>query len=130
MDLYLDNGIYKFVTVRYSNIKHKNGKNVIDKQWYAKQKEIKKISPNAEFLFSFNKNDCIEIIQKNEKTMYKFIAVKNDSTNLIEVKLINQHTESRITPTIGKSIIKINKYNVDVLGNLFKIEKEELKLEF
>ena len=130
MDLYLDKGVYKFVTIRYSNIRQKDGRNIIDSSWYQKQKEAKNISSSAEFIFSFHRNECIELVQNGESKMYKFTGVSNDKTNKIEVKYIRTITPKQTMITIGKSIQQINKYHFDVLGILYKADREVLKLEF
>ena len=130
MDVYLDNGIYKFVTIRYANIKQKGDKNYIEPSWYEKQKEKKKISSSAQFMFSFCRNDIIELTQNNETTKYRFVAVNNDSNNVIEIKNIGQTTNKQTMLAIGKKIEKINKYTVDILGNYYKSDSEVLKLDF
>ncbi len=128
MDLYKDGDNYKFVTIRYSNIKQKGNKQYIDRDWYNTQKKNKKISHNAEFLYSFYRGNIIRYYKDETWYEYKFITVGNDASNTIEVKFIDQKTNNRLLPTISKSIKEIEKYNVTVLGEKHKVSKEILKL--
>ena len=61
-----------------------------------------------------------------------------DKTNSVEVKPLERHkffsqekqkAELRKFITIGKSVKKIIKYNVDVLGNCYQVQNEDLTLE-
>lgn len=131
VDFYEDeDGKYKFVTIRYSNIKQKKDIRYIDNSWYEKQKETKKITNNAKFLFSLYRGNIFRYCKDNIWYEYRFVSVKNDSRNIIEFYPIDKAAEDRITPTISNKITKIEKYNVDVLGNMYKVDKETLKLEF
>lgn len=130
MDVYLDKGIYKFVTIRYSNIMQIKGKNFINPSWYENQKIKKKISSEAKFMFSFHRNEIVVLEKDGNSNLYKFIAVNNDNNNQVEVKLYDSITSKQTILSIGKKITKILKYNVDVLGNMYKVENEVLKLEF
>ena len=121
--------MYRFVTIRFSNLKQKGEHYLVDHQWYELEKVRKGIERNAKFLFSLNRNDVIEIKKNNEQAMrWRFIATNNDDSNVIEVKPIHCYTKDRIKPSIGKSIESLKKYNVDVLGNLYQVLYEELTM--
>ncbi len=148
-----DDGKFRFVTVRYTNVKyHKSkGKFVIDKEWYEGEKRRKKISENSEFLFSMHRDELIGIVKKNGDAYYydlstegsgekiyhdgvhpeilKFTATNNDTTNTIEVKPVYSYCKKQIMPGVA-SLIDIKKYATDVLGNLYEVKDNKLKLEF
>ncbi len=130
MDLYIDNGAYKFIALSYQNVKFKGNKYYIDENWYNSEKERRKISPSAEFLYSFYTNEFIEIVDENDvATLYRFSSVNNQKTNQIEVKNVSSSTKGQILKVIGRKTKKVNKYHVDVLGNVHQIAKEPLTLE-
>lgn len=131
-DFYLDDGIYKFVTVRYSNIKYIKSDDLyeIDEDWYRKQLGTKNISDNAKFCFSMHHNEYIEIEKDGVKNMWKFIATNNDTKNIIEVKSIDHYDEKRIMPSISKNISNIRKFACTPLGDLIEIKDSILKLRF
>ncbi len=132
------NGTYKFLTIRRYHIKQINDYNVIDSKMYEDLKILKKIDSNDKFLFSLNRNDIINLINKddvnslktNDLKLYRFVATNNDKTNIIEVKNIECASQKRLMFTIGKNIIKFEKYNVSPTGKWSKVEKEILKLEW
>lgn len=132
-----ENGSYKFVTVRYANIRYNKTKNkyVIDSEWYKEQLEKKKISENAKFLFSMHHNELIKIIkeptvEESIDGLVLYTATNNDETNRIEYKSIDHKTSKQRMLTIGKSIKHLEKHAVDVLGNDYIVEDSVLKLEF
>ena len=123
-------GTYKFITVRRYHVKQIDGKNVIDTITYSNLRKIKKISDDFKFMFSLNRNNIIFLKSQDNSFngFYRFIGTKSDLTNVIELKDITMATSTRITPTIGKKIIKIEKYNVSPTGKYSKVIKENLKL--
>lgn len=126
------NGAYKFVTVRYCNIKYtqKTGKHIIDKEWYQSQLEKKKISTDAKFLFSMHHNELLEITEKTGTNLYKYTATNNDGKNVIEVKPIYYYEKKQIMKTIGKNTSNLRKMATNPVGDLFEIKEEILKFEF
>lgn len=148
-----EDGKFRFVTVRYTNVTYHKSKDkyVIDKQWYENEKKRKKISENAEFLFSLHRDELIGIVKKNGDAYYydsstegngekkyhngvtpeilKFTATNNDTTNTIEVKPIYSYCKKQIMPGVA-SLVNIKKYATDVLGNLYEVKDNKLKLEF
>ena len=66
------------------------------------------------------------------------LPIYNDKTSSIEVKPLERHKyfnqekqreDVQKFITIGKSVKKIIKYNVDVLGNRYQVQNEDLTLE-
>lgn len=131
-DFYNDNGIYKFVTIRYSNVKYEKSKNLycINRDWYKNELIRKKISEKAEFMFSMHHNEILYLKDNSRNSYFRFIATKYDDGNVIEIKKMDMNNSERITPTIGKSIEKIKKYSCDSLGQLREVKESCLKLEF
>lgn len=145
-DFWLDKDKYKMVTVRYSNIKFNKSKNIyyIDETWYEDQKRIKRISDDAVFVASFHHDELIGIAKKkgskyidprNENEhdgtnveILKFTATNDDKANKIDVKPIGYYCSKQLMPSIGTFVI-VEKYATDVLGNLYKVTKNHLKLE-
>ena len=75
---------------------------------------------------------------KNGNTLYhdglhyeilKFTATNDDKQGTIEVKPIGCYVSKQIRASIGPCI-KITKFATDVLGNMYEIKENVLKLEF
>lgn len=153
-DFYVSSkGKYKFVTVRYKDVAYSGTKNkyVINETWYSKEKERKGIGADWCFVCSMHRDELIGIVKKDGqkyvydsstesdgKIMYhdgihyeilKFTATNNDQAGTFEVKPIYTHCKKRLMPTVG-TCIKIKKYATDVLGNIYEIKDNILKLEF
>lgn len=146
-------GKFRFVTVRYANIKYKKSsqKYEISKKWYQEEKQEKRIKPEDQFLFSLHRDELIGIVrQEGKKYCYdlstekggdpiiadgvhveilKFTATNNDKTGTIEVNPIYTYCGKQLMPGIATSV-KLKKYATDVLGNLYEVKENRLKLEF
>ena len=59
----------------------------------------------------------------------KFTATNNDLTGRIEVKPVYTYCKKRLMPTVT-SFVNLIKYSTDVLGNLYEVKENKLKLEF
>lgn len=141
-DFYMnDKNHYKFVTVRRNDVKYLGKKDVyfIDSDWYQAQLDRKGIDQTYNFLFSMHRDELlyIEKQEKNKdgsisiiKDIWKFTATNNDLTDKIEVKPIHYYEKKQLMPTIGKSIIKLQKLHTDILGKLYESKNNTLKLEF
>lgn len=131
-DFYFDNGVYKFVTVRYSNIQYseKEKEYFIKEDWYNEQKKLKKISEKATFCFSMHRNEMIEITDGKGTILWKFTGTNDDNGNIIEVKPVDRYAVERYRFSIGKKIKSLAKYSCDSLGKLTKIDNSVLKLRF
>ena len=153
-DFYVSSqGKYKFVTVRYKDVFYKASINkyVIDEMWYHKEKMRKGIEDDWKFVCSMHRDELIGIVKKEgskyifdaaiEKggvTQYhdgvhyeilKFTATNNDDMCRFEVKPIACYCKKQLMPTVG-TCIKIAKFATDVLGNMYEIKENVLKLEF
>jgi len=127
-------GRIKFVTIRYSEMQPEDDAFVIPVSEYEQKKQVKEIEDNAEFIASFNRNEIIEIINQDKKQgevreRYRFIATNSDTDNRIEVKPIeHMSSKPRIMPTIGRKTKDVRKYAVSPIGEMAKVENEDLKL--
>lgn len=148
-----EDGKFRFVTVRYSNVKYQKSVNkyIIDKDWYAIEKEKKGIKNEDIFLFSMHRDELIGIVkiegdkyiydsstESNGKTIYhdgihpeilKFTATNSDSDGKIDVKPLYAYCKKQLMPSVGP-MINLKKYATDVLGNLYEVKDNKLKLEF
>ncbi len=125
---------YKNLGIKYDDIKFNDGKYVIEEEFYSKLKQKLGIDSTFEFLFSLHKNDIVGITYKKEPDIehrFRFLSSRSDNPNRIEIKPIEKNKfERQKQPTIGKKVLKFNKYSTDVLGNVFNVMGEKLKLEF
>ncbi|SDC30935.1 CRISPR-associated endonuclease, Csn1 family [Pelagirhabdus alkalitolerans] len=136
MDVYSNGSQYKFVTVRYNDLKEQGNEYVINIEDYQNKLKSKKIDESFKFLFSLYKNDVLRL----EGEYYRLIGVNNDSTNRVELNTIKYNYKDyckkekikndRIAPTIKKSVTDFQKFNVDVLGQYFINENEKLKMKY
>lgn len=140
-DFYKTKDGYKFVTVRYSNVRYSqlSKKYYILEDWYNNEKVKKGIKPQDEFLFSMHRNEYIEIekMEKHKdgtytvgKEMYRYVATNNDNSNVVEVNPISYYEKKQLKITVGSKITNLTKFTSDVLGNISEVTKECLKLEF
>lgn len=148
---------YKFVTIRYSDIKwiEKKQKYVIcplNNRTYEDLLQEKGIDETFSFQFSMHHDELIAITKKPGKPLIyfdekwyegnfnehdgstpeilKFTATNDDKANVIEVKPLHCICSKQLKPTIGRDIVKLEKYATDPVGNLYKIKNQVLKLEF
>lgn len=129
IDLYKNkDGQYKYLGVPYYWFKQKGNEFVLDMEKYNKEKmkEYKKIDENYEFQFSLYKNDLFSY-EKNGEVFYRiFRGDNNPRQNIIEIDYIFKKKGDRKEGLLSPSTIKnVNKYNVDILGNTYKIGKEK-----
>ena len=155
IDIYKSpNGKYNFVTIRYNNVfyNHEKGKYIIKKDWYDTEKNNKGISNEWLFVCSIHNNELLGIVKKvgtkcifdiskeiDVKTQYhdginfeilRYNALSDDSKGTLEFKPIYRFSKNqRPVLSIGTAI-KIKKFATDVLGNLYEVKDNVLKLEF
>lgn len=145
-------GKYKFVTIRYKDVFYKKSINkyCIDKSLYEKKKDEKGIDESWTFVCSLHRDELIGITKKDgDKYIYdlskeddgvprlfhgqaeilKFTATNNDKDQRIEVNPIYTYCKKQLMPSVG-TFIKVEKYATDVLGNIYKVTENVLKLEF
>ncbi|NWN96729.1 MAG: hypothetical protein HLX45_04045 [Bacillus sp. (in: Bacteria)] len=89
-------------------------------------RDYKKIDDSFEFQFSLYKNDRFSFEKDDQYVERIFRGDNNPRTNRIEVEFIDRKTKNQNLIYIS-SLKNIVKYNVDVLGNTYKIEKENFK---
>ena len=146
-------GKFRFVTVRYKDVRFNKSikKYIIDEKWYFDEKARKKVDENAEFVCSLHHDELIGIVKKEDsKYIYdastegdgdtllhdgihpeilKFTATNNDTSGVIEVKPIYKYCQKRLKPTVTLCL-DIKKYATDVLGNMYEVKDNKLKLEW
>lgn len=146
-------GKYKFVTVRYKDVAYNESKKtyIINREWYKNAKKLKNIDDHWEFVCSLHRDELIGIVkEKGSKYIYdasiesdgltlfhdgihyeilKFTATNNDRAGKFEVKPIHTYCKKQLMVSIG-TCIKIQKFATDVLGNLYEVKDNVLKLEF
>lgn len=149
-----EDGKFKFVTVRYTNVSYHKAKGmyVIDEQWYKQEKANKKIKETDKFLFSMHRDELMGIKRKEGQPYYydsstenvdgvtcyhdgittemlKFTATNNDTTGKIEVNPLYTYCKKQIMVGVA-NLYGVQKYAMDVLGNLYEVKDNKLKLEF
>lgn len=142
-------GKYKFVTVRYKDVFYKEmiHKFVIDAKWYYEEKTKKGIQEDWEFVCSMHRDEILGYALKNgtkfkfkhkdgnqlyhdgvNLEIVRFTGTKNDETGVLQIYPFNYPGE-RQALSIG-SVKKIQKFATDVLGNMYEVKNNRLKLEF
>ena len=146
-------GKYRFVTIRYKDIFYKAEKQkyVIDREWYLQEKARKKIDDKAKFVCSLHRDELIGITKKyGDKFIYdestenggdtlyhdgvhpeilKFTATNDDEGNQIEVKPTYAYCKKQLRTTVT-TFTNLRKFATDVLGNLYEVKQNVLKMEF
>lgn len=141
-----EEGKYSFVTIRYNDIHYSDLKKkyVIDKMNYQNKLIAKEMDNEYSYQFSLYRNDVFKLDTKMkdgtvESNLWRFVATNNDITNKLEIRPTIRHKYFDASNskeviqkmiTIGNNIVNLTKYNVDVLGNMYKIDKEDLIFEF
>lgn len=149
-----EDGKFRFVTVRYTNVSYHKAKGmyVIDEQWYKQEKANKKIKDTDKFLFSMHRDELMGIKRKEGQPYYydsstenvdgvtcyhdgittemlKFTATNNDTTGKIEVNPLYTYCKKQIMVGVA-NLYGVQKYATDVLGNIYEVKDNKLKLEF
>lgn len=137
IDIYLDDGQYKFLRVPYYMIKRIENPKVqkveyrIREDYYLDEKEERGISEEAKFIFSLYRGEIFSYEKNGEKIEWRFIGVKSYKDNIIEVKQIGIPSNSKVRKTekIDGKITNLRKYHVDVLGNRYPATNETLQMK-
>lgn len=131
IDLYKnEEGKYKYLGVPYHWFRQEGNRFVLDMDKYneEKQKDYKQIDDSYEFQFSLYKNNLFSFEKGGEMHYRIFRGDNNPRQNKIEVDYVHktkkEQKEGFLAPSTISNAIK---YNVDVLGNIYKIEKEFFK---
>ena len=141
------------VTIRYKDVSFKEllGLYCIDRDWYQSEKAKKKISDEAIFLCSLHHDELVGIVkEEGQKYIYddstesdgntkyhdgvtpevvKFTATNSDAANKIEVKPLYTKSKKQLMVAVNP-LLDVRKYATDVLGNLYEVKDNNLKLEF
>ncbi|MGF7127030.1 CRISPR-associated endonuclease Csn1 [Natronobacillus azotifigens] len=123
-------GRYKYLGVPYHWFRKKDGEYFLDMKKYNEEKEksYKKIDDSYTFQLSLYKNDRFSYEKNGEVFERVFRGDNNPRQNKIEVDFVNRKKQEQKEGFLAPSTIqRIYKYNVDVLGNTYKIEKEKFK---
>lgn len=123
-------GKYKYIGVPYYWFKQKGNRYVLDMELYneAKKAKYKNIDENYEFQFSLYKNDRFSYEKDGERYERVFRGDNSPAKNVIEVDYIHKKKEEQKFGFVSFSTItNVYKYNVDILGNTYKIGKESFK---
>lgn len=142
-DVYYDkvNNRFNIVPLKYNDFKFEKGKYIlpIDKYEEVLMEEgllfdgqrFCDLEKNGHvFKFSLYKNSIIGMGNLDGIEMWRFLAKSHNNKNTFEVKSINKKDDKRIYKSLNKNISKFYKYNVDTLGNMYRVENEKIKLEF
>ncbi len=145
-------GKYNFVTIRYKDVFYKKSINkyTIAKEWYTEQKTKKKIKDDWKFVCSLHHDELIGVMKKegskyiydlsteqdgytryydNDMEILKFTATNNDDKGIFEVKPIYTYCKKQLMLSVGP-FLKVKKYATDVLGNIYEVKDNVLKLEW
>lgn len=123
-------GKYKYIGVPYYWFKQKGNRYELDMEKYneEKEKKYKKIDDSYEFQFSLYKNDRFSFEKGGEYYERVFRGDAMPRENRIEVDFISKKkTEQKEGFLSPATFSNMRKYNVDVLGNTYLIEKEIFK---
>lgn len=147
------NGKIKMISIRYKDVSFKEsiGLYCIDRDWYKSEKDKKNISEDATFICSLHHGELVGIVrEEGQKYIYddstesngnpkyhdgvtpeilKFTATNDDVANRIEVKPIYTKNKRQIRVSVN-ALSDLRKYSVDVLGNMYEVKDNNLKLEF
>lgn len=131
IDIYKnDDGKYKYLGVPYHWFRQNGNHYLLDMGKYNSEKarSYKKIDNSFEFQFSLYKNDLFSFYKNGNLFHYIFRGDNNPRQNKIEVDYIYKNKEKRAEGLLTPSTFNhICKYNVDILGNKYKVEKENFK---
>lgn len=146
-------GKFRFVTVRHIHVQYQKStqKYLISEGWYRSEKQKKGINAEDKFLFSLHRDELIGIVHKKGKRYYydlstekkgkrilsdgihpeilKFTGTNDDNKGMIEVKPIYTYYKEQLKFPVS-TVVALKKYAVDVLGNLYEVKDNRLKLEF
>ncbi|MDC3425729.1 type II CRISPR RNA-guided endonuclease Cas9 [Aquibacillus sp. 3ASR75-11] len=133
MDVFFDDGVYKFITIRYNDLIEIKDGFILDEKVYHDKLRAKSIENVKNFIFSLYKNDLLEINREE----YRLIGVNQDTVNKIEINnitndykeysRINNIKTNRIFKYISKNTSSFNKISTDVLGNRYINKNEKIK---
>ena len=128
-DVYQDGENYLVLNVPYDMVSFVNGKYIIDQDKYNKSKQAQKIPESATFVTSLYRGDHITYEENGEIVECIFKCINNEKAHKIEISYVNRPTDKQVMKGIKTSIKNLTKYNVDVLGNKYKVTDEKLEFD-
>ena len=128
-DVYQDGDNYLVLNVPYDMVRFINGRYIIDQDKYYKSKQAQKISDSAKFVMSLYRGDYITYEENGEIVECIFKCINNEKMHRIEISYVNRPTDKQVMKGIKTSIRNLIKYNVDVLGNKYKVTNEKLEFD-
>ena len=127
--MYQDGENYLVLNVPYDMVRFISGRYIIDQDKYYKSKQAQKISDSAKFVTSLYRGDYITYEENGEIMEYIFKCINNEKAHKIEISYVNRPTDKQLMKGIKTSIRNLTKYNVDVLGNKYKVTDEKLEFD-
>ena len=106
-----------------------NGKYIINQDKYYEAKHKQGISDFAEFVMSLYRGDYITYEEAGNTVEYIFKCLNSEKNHKIEVSYVDRPNDKQLMKGIKTSISNLTKYNVDVLGNKYKVTNEKLKFD-
>lgn len=128
-DVYQDGENYLVLNVPYDMVSFVNGRYIIDKDKYYKSKQVQKIPESAIFVTSLYRGDYITYEENGKTVECIFKCINNEKAHKIEISYVNRPTDKQVMKGIKTSIKNLTKYNVDVLGNKYKVTDEKLEFD-
>ena len=128
-DVYQDGDNYLVLNVPYDMVCFINGRYIINQDKYYKSKQAQKISDSAKFVMSLYRGDYITYEEHGEIVECIFKCINNEKMHRIEISYVNRPTDKQVMKGIKTSIRNLIKYNVDVLGNKYKVTNEKLEFD-
>lgn len=128
-DVYQDGDNYIVLNVPYDMVCFINGRYIINQDKYYKSKQAQKISDSAKFVMSLYRGDYITYEEHGEIVECIFKCINNEKMHRIEISYVNRPTDKQVMKGIKTSIRNLIKYNVDVLGNKYKVTNEKLEFD-
>ena len=128
-DVYQDGENYLVINVPYDMVSLVNGRYIIDQDKYNKSKQDQKIPESATFVTSLYRGDYITYEENGEIIECIFKCINNEKAHKIEISYVNRPTDKQVMKGIKTSIKNLTKYNVDVLGNKYKVTDEKLEFD-
>ncbi len=128
-DIYREGTNYLVLNVPYDMVQFTNGKYIINQDKYYEAKHKQGISDFAEFVMSLYRGDYITYEEAGNTVEYIFKCLNSEKNHKIEVSYVDRPNDKQLMKGIKTSISNLTKYNVDVLGNKYKVTNEKLKFD-
>ena len=128
-DIYQDGSNYLVLNVPYDMVQFTNSRYIINQEKYNEAKSKQRIPASAKFVTSLYRGDYITYEESGRTVEYIFKCLNNELTHRIEVSYVDRPTDKQLLKAIKNSISNLTKYNVDVLGNKYKVTNEKLKFD-